>query len=188
MMAVDLPHFQAPFYSDTNSHAYDLHIYVQKKHISGLLLFKGEESMTRFSIVTKTGQKLFDATLNKGEMQVQYIMDQLDRKLVRKQLARDLNLLVLSCSAGLDNIYYRKAVPYGLSYRVSSCSNGASYAHFEFEKSNERLIRVGTGNKNRLKEWATFEYDDSSFPHRITIDHRSIINLRLELTQLTLRD
>ena len=182
---IQIPTLQAPFHGDTTSHAYELRIDIGKKQFSGLLFFREQAGKSRFSIVTKTGQKLFDSTLDDEQFEIHYILDELDKPIIKRQLATDLSLLIMACKEPqLAHVIIAKEEQ-SINYITKDCSD--DYLHFTYT-GFDRLISIGSGKKRHPKAWANFEYEDGSIPNRITIDHRSIINLHLELNQLRMQN
>jgi hypothetical protein len=176
---------RAPLYKIENGLAYDLHIYVQKKHISGVLFIKKVRSRHRLSLMTKTGQKLLDISVVGDDMEVHAIMPQLDKKVLLNQLKRDFNLLFLHCESvdaladTIDNHRF---------YRISDCMVKPPYVHFTFNQDEVYPSTVVVGGKRKARRWARFEDYVDGIPHRITIDHQSIVTLRLEFYLLDLAD
>ena len=172
------------FYQDTSGHVYDVRIYIQKKEFSGLLFFKQINNMYRFSILTKTGQKLVDMSVSESDMIVHHVMSELDRKLILDQLKRDLQLLILHCHVS-ENTEVVKSQSLNKTFiRLPSCLDDApDFTHFIFDEHGQ-LAQIGVGKKRRMKSWAIFQNYHNDFPQHITIDHRTLINLRLELFNL----
>ena len=179
--------FQTAFHNDTSSHVYDIHIYIQKKHISGLLFFKKIENAYRYSIITKTGQKLVDLSMEKNQLTVHHVMEELNKKIILEQLRKDFQLLTIRCESKACQELKKRHDKELVDYRMKACPPFTDgYVHFFYNEKDINLMKIGVGGKRRPKRWAVFENYNDSYPQHITIDHRSMINLRLELYNLEL--
>ncbi len=175
------------FFNDSNEHVYDLHIYFQKKHFSGLVFFKKAGDLYRCSMTTKTGQKMLDMSLNEDKMILHHVISPLNKKIIINKIKDDFMLFFLSCLSSSDEQLQAVGMRNKSAVRIDNCIGRKDYVHFFYEEEYT-LMKIGIGSKARLKRWASFtEYEDN-IPTRITINHRSIVNLRMEFYNLQLQD
>ncbi len=175
--------FASAFHQDTMTRAFDLHIYVRKKHVSGVLFLNYMSDSYRFTLLSKMGQKLFDIELHGDRIQVRSIIEDLNKKVILNQLQKDFSLLVMACAN--PNIRHVIENDEKTTYGIESCGSN-SIVHFTFKDHFDTPIVVGSGGRNRPRRWANFHQFKFGIPHYITIEHRSLINLRLELKLLDL--
>lgn len=99
---------------------YNCHINVVGNHLSGLLLFKqtGKDS-TRVVFSTEMGIKFFDFEFTPSGFKVIYCIDKLNKKVVLRQLEKDIGLLLFR------------------NVSVNSISN--------FKNNNENYMRTASG-------------------------------------------
>lgn len=171
-----LVQIDGPFHLTKDEHAYDTHIYVQKKHFSGVLLFKYVDGLYRFSMLTKTGARLIDMSTDGDRLIKHAILPELDKKIILEQLKQDFYLLILSCEG--QSISSEKTV-------LHDCRDTRKFIH-AIQDADGHVAQIGIGSRKRLRSWADFSEYQRGIPARITIDHRSLINLRLELTAVPL--
>lgn len=173
--------FHSPFYNVIEEQAFDIHVYVQKKHFSGILVFKKLEEMYRFSMVTKTGSRLFDFSTD-GQVVVKHaIHPELDKKIILEFLKNDFYLLFHSCVVEIEKLDPKRSN----EAIYLDCRDDQHYIHYHYDAIEQPSL-IGVGNGCRPKYWAEFAQYENGLPSKIKFNHRSLINLRLELTALAL--
>jgi len=176
----------APFHDLREGFVYDLHIYVKKEHISGLLVFKKAGELYRFSLLTKTGQKLLDLSTDGDELIVHSAIESLNKKVILQELKKNFALLLLSCkNVQSGNVYESESAAY---IQVKDCNEEFNRLLFGIDKSTSHTTYLGTSHRLNKKRWATFSDFENGIPIQMTIELRSLINLRMEFTKIDLHD
>lgn len=73
---------------------YRASIDVLNKHLSGILIIKSEEHSARIVFINEMGSTFFDLALNENNYIFHSMMESLNKKAVRKTLAKDLGMIV----------------------------------------------------------------------------------------------
>ncbi len=160
---------------------FDLRIKFKEQKFSGLAVIKRSEKMAnqyQISGTSKMGGKLFDLKFHKDKMEVGFIIEPLNKKMLLKLLESDFKMLLsdfkmpekLKCSQkGEQEIFRFK-------------HNRSKYYYnreIESKQTNKIFKKAGYFGQTCLE----FKKYDNSFPKQIIFDHTGI-NLSLELNYL----
>lgn len=135
------------FKPNFNSVLYNAHINVVGKHLSGLLLFKTmPDQTTRVVFSNEMGVKFFDFEYSSSGFKVLYIISQLDRKAVVKQLKADIGLVIMhdidissaKTMENKDQLYF-------------AFFSGKEQTYYLTDTSCTKLIRIENASKNKKK-------------------------------------
>jgi hypothetical protein len=158
---------------------YDTKVNVVGKHLSGLLLTKEmPDSSIRVVFTNEMGLKFFDFEFTHSDFKVIYCMPQLNKKLVIRQLKKDMSLL-LSKDVDLskikifqnDSLYY---------YRIHS---GKEINYYITDKNCSRLMRLENSNGNHKKVIFNFTGFKNGSADSIFIAHQTF-DFTISLKQL----
>lgn len=159
-----------PYFSDTNQdYVYKASIDVYDNTFGGLLIIKKiKDQNHRVVFTTEMGKKLFDFTITETDFKVNYILDELNKKLLINLLKADFKALVqeqnpISKSFTKDNFKI---------YQASISSK----KHFYFVSEQlDQIVRTGY-----QKEKVHFLFSDISntIANQIKIKHD---NIKLEI-------
>lgn len=72
---------------------YESQVSFKKNSFGGLFIVKPEEEAVRVSLTSKFGFKIFDFRLFKDSLETIYIVETLDKKIIKKVLYRDFQML-----------------------------------------------------------------------------------------------
>lgn len=152
-----------------------------KNDIGGLLIIKKiEEKIYRIALTTQFGLKIFDFELNHGELNVEYCIEYLNKKVILNTFETDFNLLLMQNP--FDSIYtidhkeqnqkiwqFTKAK---LNYNYIENINTQRIVNINFKKRNSEKISVGL-----------YAYR-GDIPAEIKLEHHNIkLNMDLKLIQ-----
>ena len=163
-----------PFFSDTKvDYVYKANIKVFKKTFGGLLIVKKiADNHHRVAFTTEMGNKIFDFSFNKETFKVNYILDEINKKMVVKVLQRDFSNLLVE-RHDQSTLYKQKdTLVFNTGY------NGKNLYYFYNENQLYKLIEAG----NR-KEKVVFLFSEinDNIARRISIQHQNVplsINLK----------
>ena len=152
-----LTDIQNPYFSDPNQdYIYKANIDVYDNAFSGIFIIKkiGKEHH-RLVFTTEMGNKIFDFSFNKDDFKVNYILDDLDKKIIINILKRDFKILIsekiqtqktyvlngeIIKKAGIDKkVYYYFETP-ELS-KILRVNNGKEKVRFLFTEINGHIAQ-----------------------------------------------
>ncbi|WP_255512711.1 hypothetical protein [Flavobacterium sp. GT3R68] len=168
----------AYFSNPENDYIYKAHIDVYGHQLGGIFIAKRiSDTLHRVVFTTEFGNKLLDFELSEKSFKVNYIVDDLNRKMVVNTLKEDFRLL-LKTGHNVDEVKENE----GFLIYKSTVNKGFNY-FFETKKDG-RLTKII--HASRAKEKVTFEFDskNNTFAENITISHRNI-KLKIELNQIS---
>jgi hypothetical protein len=92
----DLTDIQNPYFSDPNQdYIYKAKIDVYDNTFGGIFIIKKiGEKHHRLAFTTEMGNKIFDFSFNKDDFKVNYILKDLDKKIIINILKRDFKILI----------------------------------------------------------------------------------------------
>ncbi|EGV42896.1 hypothetical protein BZARG_2029 [Bizionia argentinensis JUB59] len=159
------------YFSDVNQdYVYKAAIDVYDNHFGGLLIVKKiDQGNHRVVFTSEMGKKLFDFSITKTDFKVNYILEQLDKKLLINILKRDFTALVQ------ENSLVNKSFTIE-NNQVFQTSILNKKHYYYVSKQLNKIVRTGS-----LKEKVQFLFSDISnnIAHNISIIHS---NIKLEIT------
>lgn len=177
----------ALFSQQTEGLAYDTNVRFRKTEVSGILFIQPQDSSRyRMAMTTKMGQKIFDFSLDPQNFTVNYCFPQLNRKIILQLLEADLRLLTQQFDSRSATV--RTFTDTQRQQTVFRIKNGKSYLYFRYDPTTQLLAGIESGNKRRPKIIAGLQDYQGTLPQRISLEHRMIFPLRLDLTWVSLND
>ncbi len=159
-----------PYFSDANQdYVYKASIQVYDNSFGGLLIIKKiEDSNHRIVFTTEMGAKLFDFSIIETEFKVNYILDELNKKLLINLLKTDFKALVQE-----QNLVSKSFIKETIQIYQTAIL-GKKHFYYVSEHLNQ-IIRTGY-----QKEKVHFLFTDISnnIANQITIKHH---NIKLEI-------
>jgi hypothetical protein len=160
-----------PYFSDTNiDYVYKASINVYDKHFGGLLIIKKiSENNHRVAFTTEMGNKLFDFMFTENDFKVNFILDELNKKMLINILKKDFKVLVNENLDVLNSFSETKNLIYETSIFEKK--------HYYYFKENQltQVIRIKNGKEN--VQFLFTEINDN-FADQIKINH---LNIKLEI-------
>ena len=162
-----------PYFSDSNhDYVYKANIEVYDNVFGGIFIVKKlGDQQHRIVFTTEMGNKLFDFSFDKETFKVNYILDDLNKKILINILKKDFKILIT------ERVNALKTYTLEQQTITKSILNKKTYYYYKTE-SLEQIIRAG-----RRKEKVRFSFTEISdnFAKQIEIKHSNIklkINLR----------
>jgi len=160
--------------------AYDTHIRVGKKAMSGIMYLRQmEKGIWRVAMTAKIGQTLFDFEIRPDTFIVLRSVDQINRRIVMKYLERDLRLLTE---------VYRDAVHVerlpnepGMMHLRVKVPDRKGWRHLISHIQGNQVVEIAHGGKGRKKTTVRFSQYRDNIPYDIMIDHRTIISFEIQM-------
>lgn len=171
--------FSSVFAHNESAVAFDTEILFRTTEVSGLLFFQPlDDGRFRTALTTKMGQKIFDFTVGTDEFQLNYIIPQLNKKVILKLLRQDMQLITQSFPDDTPVTVFTQAEPAQTVYRLEK---GKDCIYYRFDDTTEHLIGIESGNRRRYKIKAALQDFYGEIPHQITLDHKLLFKLQLNL-------
>ena len=125
---------------------------------------------------TEFGNKLLDFELSKNSFKVNYILDDLNRKIIINTLKDDFRLL-LKDNHQIDEVFEND------QFVIYKSIDNKRFNYFFESKKDKNLVKLV--NTSKTKEKVTFEFSskNSIFAENIKITHQNI-KLKIELNQI----
>jgi hypothetical protein len=160
-----------PYFSDTNKdYVYKANIDVYNKSFSGLLIIKKiDDNNHRIAFTTEMGNKLFDFSFIEDTFKINYILEDLNKKILINILKKDFKVLVT------ENIKVSKTFK-ELESTVFE-TDIVKHKHFVF--TNDTIYKIVRIGNTKEKVIFMFKEISNNIADRITITHN---NIKLKIT------
>ncbi|MDX1278646.1 hypothetical protein [Oceanihabitans sediminis] len=165
-----------PYFSNTNKdYVYKANIEVYNNSFGGLLIIKKTgEQKHRIVFTTEMGNKLFDFLFEKDNFKVNYILEELDRKILIQVLKKDFQVLVTK------NLKTQEAFTSNNQTVKKTTLANKNYYYFETPK----LTKVIRANSRKEKVRFLFTEINDNIAEHIEIVHTNI-KLKINLKSIT---
>jgi len=158
-------------------YVYKAQIDVYGNAVSGIFIAKKiNETTHRIVFTTEFGNKLLDFEISENAFKVNYIVDDLNKKIIIKTLKSDFELLLQS-NYKISQVFENQNQ---LIYK--SEVDKKNYFLFE-DKKSKTLRKLVKASKYKEKVIAEFISKNSTFAEKITITHKNI-KLNIALIQI----
>jgi hypothetical protein len=171
-------HVINPYFSDTQiDYVYKMRMEVYGRFFGGILIIKklGDQEH-RMVLTSEFGSKIFDFSFKKGEFKKNYILEELDKKILVNTLRDDLQLLVKEQGEVLKQFRTE-----GLTLFQTDYLNRNGY--YYMEASTRRIDEIAYASKRKKKMQILFEDIEEDLAKNITIEHYTM-KLNMELIYL----
>jgi hypothetical protein len=165
------------FSNPETDYVYKAHIEIYGNPLGGIFIAKKINDTThRVVFTTEFGNTLFDFELSDTSFKVNYIVADLDRKIIINTLKEDFRLL-------LKNDHKVQEVFENEAYIVYKSKDNKRYNYLFESKKDGKLIKLL--HTSKTKEKVTFEFDSkiNTFAENIKITHQNI-KLKIEFNQI----
>ncbi|MFD2822398.1 hypothetical protein ACFS5M_01875 [Lacinutrix iliipiscaria] len=164
---------QNPYFANPNQdYVYKATIEVYDHTFGGLLIIKKlEDQEHRIVFTTEMGNKLFDFSFNKKAFNVNYILDDLNKKILINILKKDFRVLIT------ENLTPKKAYTFNNEVVKKTVLDKKTYYYFE----SPELSKIIRANNGKEKVRFLFTEINDNIAQRIEINHSNIklkINLK----------
>lgn len=166
------------YFSSNEDYVYKCQMDIYKNHVSGILIIKKiNETTHRVVLTSDFGNKLIDFEISENDFKLNYVLPDLDKKIVINFLKNDFQKLLLqkyAVSEGFENnetnIFYSKAEKNGY--------------YLSFNKENRLLKQIVYTKGNKEKIDFIFEAKKPTFAETIEIQHKDF-KINIKLLQIT---
>lgn len=167
--------FESPYFLNPETdYVYKAHIAVYGRDFGGIFIVKKINDTThRVAFTTEFGNKLFDFELSGSEFKVNYILEELDKKIIVNTLRKDFALL-LKMNHQVMGQYENS------EYTVYKSKDGRRYNYLFIDKKNEHLVKLVNATKAKEKVIISYVPNGNEPPEKIVIEHKNI-NLKIAL-------
>lgn len=165
------------FSNPETDYVYKAHIEIYGNPLGGIFVAKKISDTThRVVFTTEFGNTLFDFELSDNSFKVNYIVEDLDRKIIINTLKEDFRLL-LKINHKVQEVFENE------DYIVYKSKDNKRYNYLFESKKDRKIIKLL--HTSKTKEKVTFEFGSKSntFAENVTITHQNI-KLKIELNQI----
>ncbi|MEO8515615.1 MAG: hypothetical protein ABI426_02670 [Flavobacterium sp.] len=170
--------FKNPYFSNPETdYVYKANIEIYGNKLGGIFIAKKiNDSIHRVVFTTEFGNKLLDFELSEHNFKVNYILDDLNRKIIINTLRDDFKLL-LKANHTVSEVFENER------FVIYKSIDNKRFNYFFEDKKKNKLIKLV--NTSKTKEKVTFEFssENSIFAENIKISHQNI-KLKIELNQI----
>ncbi|MCG2610955.1 hypothetical protein LZZ90_05500 [Flavobacterium sp. SM15] len=176
---LEVSEIKNPYFSNPETdYVYKAHIEVYGRKMGGLFIAKRiNDSLHRVVFTTDFGNKLIDFELSETTFKVNYILEDLNRKMIVNTLRDDFRLLlkvnhpVVQLLENEDSDIYKSV-------------SGKRFNYFFISKKQQQLVKLVHTTKSKEKIIFEFDSKNSIFAQSIKINHKTI-PLTIELNQIS---
>lgn len=165
------------FSNPETDYVYKANIEVYGNNIGGIFIAKQiNDTLHRMVFTTDFGNKLMDFELSENSFKVNYIVEDLDRNIIKNVLKADFRLL-LQTDYKIDEVFENER---SFIYK-SQAKRGYNYLFID--KKNDNLVKLLNTSKRKEKVTFEFESKNSTFAKKVRITHQNI-KLKIILNQI----
>jgi len=170
---------QSSYFSNPETdYVYKAHIEVYGNDLSGIFVVKKiNEATHRVVLTTDFGNKLLDFELSESDFKVNYIVADLDKKIVINTLKKDFRLL-LQNNFLVDEVFENEQAT------VFKSKDGSQINYIIVSKENNSITEIKNTSKTKEKVVFKFVPKNVTFTESILIQHYNI-KLKIELNQIS---
>ncbi|MBK1895077.1 hypothetical protein [Chryseobacterium paridis] len=166
------------YFSSKEDYVYKCQIDIYKNHISGILIIKKiNETTHRVALTSDFGNKLIDFEISDKDFKINYIIPDLDKKIVKNFLKNDFQQLLKHEYPVNERFENNQSKIY-----VSQDDNKKYYLFFN--KENGLLEQLIYTKNNREKINFSFEAKKHIFADSIDLQHKDF-KINIKLFQIT---
>lgn len=166
------------YFSSQEDYVYKCQMDIYNNHVSGILIIKKiNERMHRVALTSDFGNKLIDFEISGNDFKLNYVLPDLDKKIVINFLKNDFQQLL------------KKQYPVSESFEntnskiyVSKADNKIYYLFFRKENGLLKQIIYTKNNKEKID--FTFEAKKHIFADSIHLEHKDF-KINIKLFQIT---
>lgn len=167
---------QNQYFSDVSlDYVYKTHIEIYGNKMGGIFIAKRiNDSIHRMVLTTDFGNKLLDFEISENSFKVNFIIDNLDKKIIINTLRDDFRTL-LQVNSKVFKTYKRN------NEVIYQTENNAYYYFDEVSRNLTKIIKT---NKRKEKIVFTFDSKKTTFAENINIQHFNI-KLKIDFNQIS---
>lgn len=172
---LDTNTIEVPYFSNPEiDYVYKANISVYGNELTGIFIAKKiNETTHRIVFTTEFGNKLMDFEISETDFKVNFILEELDRKILINTLEEDFRLL-------LKKEYVIQEQHQNESHDIYKSADGNRDNYLFFSKKNHQLEKIIRSSKTKEKFMLIFSTENNIFAERIQIIHQNI-SLKIDL-------
>jgi len=174
----------SPVIHSTNVLKYTASIDVLKNHLTGLIIIKQTDSITKHIVfVTELGMKMFDLEIKNNDISVVYVFEPLNKPQLVEAIKRNFsNMLLL-------NIYGNRAsmceARDGIIYGLTNKKTKKFYSGVSKQSNSNLIERQETFYKGKQESRINYIYNSSNQTYsQITCKQYGLVKFYFELNQI----
>ncbi|MDQ0067131.1 hypothetical protein [Chryseobacterium lathyri] len=166
------------YFSSGEDYVYKCQMDIYKNHVSGILIIKKlNETTHRVAMTSDFGNKLIDFEISENDFKLNYVLPDLDKKIVINFLENDFRELL------------KKQYPVNESFensnsKIYSSKAGNKTYYLFFNKENGLLKEIVYTKNNKEKIDFTFEAKKHIFADSLNLQHKDF-KINIKLIQIT---
>ncbi|MDQ1097928.1 MULTISPECIES: hypothetical protein [Chryseobacterium] len=162
------------YFSSGEDYVYKCQMDIYSNHVSGILIIKKTENGAhRVALTSDFGNKLIDFTISDTDFKINYVIPDLDRKIIINFLKNDFRKL-------LKRQYPVNQTFENEQFRIYMSKAGREQYYLFFDKETNMLRQIVYTEKDREKIDFTFGAKKHIFADSIQLQHRDYkISIRL---------
>ncbi len=166
------------YFSSKEDYVYKCQMDIYKNHVSGILIIKKINEITHRVVLTSDfGNKLIDFEISENDFKLNYVLPDLDKKIVINFLKKDFQKL-------LKQEYIVNQTFENDSTKIFYSENAKSGYYLSFNKENNLLKQIVYTENKKEKTDFTFEAKKPTFAETIEIQHKDF-KINIKLFQIT---
>lgn len=166
------------YFSSHEDYVYKCQIDIYKNHISGILIVKKiSEKVHRVVLTSDFGNKLIDFEISDSDFKVNYIIPDLDKKIVKNFLRNDFQQLLKRTYPVTESFENNNS-------EIYLSKNSKKKYYLFFGKENGLLNRIVYTHNDKEKIDFTFEAKKHIFAENINLQHKDF-KINIQLFQIT---
>jgi len=165
-------------FSSNEDYIYKCQMDIYKNHVSGILIIKKiNEKTHRVVLTTDFGNKMIDFELAENDFKINYVLPDLDKKIVINFLRNDFQKL-LKRKFEVNNVFEDDLA------KIYDSNNGKEGYFLSFNKESQLLKSIVYTKNKKEKINFTFEAKKPTFAETIEIQHKDF-KINIKLIQIT---
>ena len=174
----DKTSYEVPYFSDSKTdYVYKTNISVYGNELSGIFIAKKINDTThRIVFTTEFGNKLMDFEISETDFKINWIVSELDRKILISTLREDFRLLLKK-----DYIFQQQFE--NESDDIYKSADGKRDNYIFISKKDQKLEKIVHASQTKEKFTLLFNSENNIFAEKIQIIHQNI-KLKIDLQQL----
>lgn len=166
------------YFSSNEDYVYKCQMDIYKNHVSGILIIKKiSKKAHRVVLTTDFGNKMIDFELVDNDFKLNYVLPDLDKKIVINFLKNDFQKL-LKRNFEVENVFADDLT------KIYDSNNGKEVFFLSFNKENRLLKSIVYTKHRKEKINFTFEAKKPTFAEKIEIQHKDF-KINIKLFQIT---
>ena len=178
LVALEKTIYNAPYFSNSETdYVYKANITVYGNELSGIFIVKKiNESNHRAVFTTEFGNKLLDFEISDTTFKINFIVDELNRKILINTLKTDFKLL-------LRNKFDVQEQFENELFKVYLIKDGKNFNYLYLTKPNDKLSKIILASKRKEKIRIEYTSENDIFANSFFIHHNNI-NFKIQLNYL----